>query len=234
MTSRRVVSPAIPPLLCLIAAAAPSCVTKTWRDQALQERADHSTPQLTFETLRAAIRLDDPILAYYTLSEAMKTREKFTLLEFAHGWDVFFQRYPFARFFGNATVDREERVGDLHASIWASAYGHVMRIDFTRQTFFEVKLRNGKKIDGSLGDDLNQNLGHFQNRADVLRGILVDKALENVNVEDIASFQIAVEWKVLGFLEVTGAPESKHSDARSGTSSDTSSISTNATTTENQ
>ena len=200
----------IPNALCWLgvasfALAAPACVSVSWRDRALRERPDLETPEKTFETLRAALRLDDPILAYRTLSEAMKEREKFTLFEFTAGWDAFFRRYPYARLIGNADLDKLERTGDLAAVGWASAYGHTMRVDFRRQTFFEVRLRDGNKFDGFLGDDLRQHLGKAQNREDVLRGILVDKSFESVNVEDITSFQIAIEWKVLGFTEITGA-----------------------------
>lgn len=198
-------------LVLPVALAGGGCVKLTWRDRALRERPDLGSPERTFETLRAAIRLDDPILAYATLSEAMKERDHFTLLEFSLGWDAFFAEYPFARLLGNSRFER--RVGDaaeeeFEARGEARAYGQTIRLAFLRQDYFEVRVRGrAEPIDGFL-PSLRVAVGRPPNRDDALRAILVDPRFQAIDPAAVESFTVASSWKILEITPPAATTES--------------------------
>ncbi|HKE00385.1 MAG TPA: hypothetical protein VKE69_05195, partial [Planctomycetota bacterium] len=132
----------------LIAAALlPGCVTCTWRDRALVERADLSTPALAFESFRAAIRCNDSMAGYRVISEEMKERFRFTMSQWVLGWDELFKTRPLARLMGNAEIETLADDG-RRATAMASAYGQQLLIVLVRQDYYAVTPADGPVVDG--------------------------------------------------------------------------------------
>lgn len=185
--------------ILILALAAPSCVKLTWRDRALQERPDRTTPELAFETFRAAIRCDDPLLGYKMLSEAMKEREGIVGVTFSAGWDAFFNKHPFARLAGNAEITDKHAVGGQILMI-AKAHGHTIESLWTREYYYEISLKNGDKIDGFLEHSIAEQLEKSKELPELIARCN-DMRLSEVEVKDVTGFLLASEWKLLKFEE---------------------------------
>jgi hypothetical protein len=187
------------------------CVTKTWRDRALQDRPDRETPELAFETFRAAIRLDDALLGYKLISEAMKERDKIDSTVFALGWDAFFKRYPAARLLGNAEIVKAERLDPLRARVDASAYGYTIRLDFVRQDFYDVRWRTlegeTRRVDGYI-PGVESRVFRAKDAPESLVAFAANAELASVDPKSIVLFTIGTEWKILGIAELdNGVPK---------------------------
>lgn len=184
-----------------------ACVQRTWRDLALQERPSKETPELAFETFRAAIRLDDPALAYGVLSEAMKQRDAIDLTWWSIGWDRFFKRYPAARLLANAAIEHTESLDAREAWIEAAAYGRRIRLDFIRQDYYTVRGRSddGAVVvaDGFLSDLATRVRRTGSSDGSIVVGIVADPRLEAVELSTVDLFLLASEWKILGISEVS-------------------------------
>ncbi|MFN0204960.1 MAG: hypothetical protein ACKVS6_01445 [Planctomycetota bacterium] len=181
----------------LLALGAGGCVTRTWRDRALAERPDLHTPIVAFETLRAAIRLDNPMLAYRTISEEMKSRDQFTQIMFISGWDAFFTKHPLARFAGNAEiVTLVNEGGGRRAHTIATAHGKTIEMIWVRQDYYEIHIRGrNAPIDGYL-DTLANSFSSDGAHIHRLLATVNDMRLAEVKPADIESFLIASEWKL--------------------------------------
>ncbi|MBI3820074.1 MAG: hypothetical protein HY286_15375 [Planctomycetes bacterium] len=177
---------------------ATSCVHATWRDRALQDRPDRATPELAFESLRAAIRCDDPMFAYRLISERMKERDNFAELMFIAGWDAFFQKYPLARLSGNAEIVKSTPLADGRVVVLANAHGREIKSTWIEEHYYEVEVRGRGKIDGFVNRVAGQ-LQHGREGVGEFLARCADARLEGVDVNDVTSFRIAIEWKLLDF-----------------------------------
>jgi hypothetical protein len=167
------------------------CVTCSVRDRVLCERNDLSTPELAFESFRAAIRCDEPRAGYLVLSEEIKEREGWTLAIFILGWDEFFAKHPFARLAGNAEVVEIAPEGLRRCRLLARAHGREQRIDLVREDVFEVRGGAGL-IDGEI-----PSLGAaIRKEGDALVARVQDPDLAAVDPSDIHSFLLAGKWKI--------------------------------------
>lgn len=179
-----------------------SCVTRTWRDRALQERPDRSTPELAFETLRAAIRLDDPMLGYRLLSEEMKEREQLTEILFITGWDAFFAKHPLARLMGNATVQSHEVRDNRVARVLAGVHGRTIETFWVRKDFFEIwHTDNPVPVDGFI-PSIDSVTRRDPKDGSRLVATLQDERLLQIGPKPLRSIRIESEWKLAEFREI--------------------------------
>lgn len=187
--------------LSLVAFSA--CVTCTPRDESLRERPDHSTPELAFETFRAAVRCDDGIAGYRALSEAFKEREGVTLTTALIWWDQVFKANPIARLAGNAEIESAAPRGRDRCTLVVGAYGKRRVVELVAQTYYEVRVRGRREpIDGFVP----RLAAHVESTGDAVAVTLRDPRLAGVPLGDIDSVTLATEWKILDFREPPESP----------------------------
>jgi hypothetical protein len=179
-----------------------SCVRITWRDRALQERPAFDSPELCFETFRAAIRCDDPLLGYATISEAMKKRESIDSFTFSIGWEEFFRRFPFARLAGNAEIESAERINARRAVVRANAHGHAIRMDLVRQDYFEINVEGSAEPIDAFIPSIAEHLEIPKNQENTLRVKVSNEKIIGLTTDRVTSIVFAGQWKIFALAEV--------------------------------
>jgi hypothetical protein len=184
-------------VLCLVLAILPTaCVTRTWRDLALAERPDFGSPALAFETFRAAVRLDKPMLGYRAISEEMKEREGFTEIMFISGWNAFFDRHPLARLAGNAEIVDMKEVSKRFARIRAKSHGTEIVTSWIRRDYYEIRAAGSLIIDGYV-DDLHRLIQKDSKAPGSLEARIADMRIGDLDPATVEQLHVGSEWKLL-------------------------------------
>jgi hypothetical protein len=153
------------------------------------------TPEAAFETLRAALRADDPALEYRCFSQAF--RENYGL-QGADSWRIararILREHPEIRWVARARLRETTRPApDRRAGI-ASVLGRRFRVEFVREEFFELTRADGTRIDDYLERPLR---AHLSAEGERLRLDLADPRFRDLPLEEVERLLVGAEWKIL-------------------------------------
>jgi len=193
--------PALAPLLLLPLAG---CCLAPAADARFLRFPSFESPLATFETLRAALRADDPALEYRCFSREFREGNG---LRGADTWRVararVLREHPEIRWVARARLGETRPSAPDRCTASASVLGQRFLLEFVREEFFEIRLRDGTRIDGYLDGPLE---GRLSLEGERLRVDLRDSGLRDLPLGTIERVLVGGEWKILDVGPDPSAP----------------------------
>jgi hypothetical protein len=187
--------PAVAPILLLTGLSLAGCCVAPAADARFHRFPSFESPLTTFETLRAALRADDPALEYRCFSREFRERNG---LKGADTWRVararVLQDHPEIRWVARARLGETRPEGPGRCAATASVLGRRFLLAFVREDFFEILLRDGSRIDEYLEGPLRDRLSVEGGR---LRVEIDDPLLRDLPPDSIDRVLVGGEWKIL-------------------------------------
>ncbi len=153
------------------------------------------SPLATFETLRAALRADDPAVEYRCVSREFRERNG---LRGADTWRVararILREHPEIRWVARARLGETRPGAPGRCTATASVLGRRFLLEFVREEFFEIRLADGTRIDEYLGGPLR---AHLSLEGERLQVEIDDPLLRALPLESLERVLVGGEWKIL-------------------------------------